>query len=66
MKIFIAAVACVLGAVSHFYPIPFPQNKPLLAGCVVGYIICASLYYLIEKRYEVRPSTSHAQTGSLR
>jgi hypothetical protein len=52
MKIFIAAVACVLGAVSHFYPIPFPQNKPLLAGCVVGYIICASLYYLIEKRYE--------------
>jgi hypothetical protein len=52
MKILIAAVACVLGVVSHFYPIPFPKNKPLLAGCVVGYIICASLYYLIEKRYE--------------
>jgi hypothetical protein len=52
MKIFIAAVACVLGAVSHFYPIPFPHNKPLLAGCVLGYVICASLYYLVEKRYE--------------
>ena len=42
----------MLGAVSHFYPIPFPNNKPLLAGCVLGYVVCASLYYLIEKRYE--------------
>ena len=52
LKIFVAAVACILGVVSHFYPIPFPQNKPLLAGCVVGYIICAIVYYLIEKKYE--------------
>ena len=52
MKICVATVACILGAVSHFYPIPFPQNKPLLAACVVGYIICATVYYLIEKKYE--------------
>ena len=52
LKIFIAAIACVLGAISHFYPIPFPKNKPLLACCVLGYIICATIYYLIEKKYE--------------
>ena len=52
LKIVIASIACVLGAVSHFYPIPFPNNKPLLAGCVLGYVICASLYYLVEKKYE--------------
>jgi hypothetical protein len=38
--------------VSHFYPTPFPKNKLLLAGCVVGYLICATLYYLIERRLE--------------
>ena len=51
-KILVALVACTLGVVSHFYPIPFPQNKPLLIGCVVGYAICASLYYLIEKKWQ--------------
>ena len=52
LKIFVAAISCILGAVSHFYPIPFPSNKPLLAGCVLGYIVCATLYYLIEKKFE--------------
>ena len=51
-KILVALVACILGVVSHFYPIPFPQNKPLLIGCVLGYGICASLYYLIEKKWQ--------------
>jgi hypothetical protein len=52
LKILVALIACCLGAISHFYPIPFPQNKPLLAGCVLGYVICATLYYLIERRLE--------------
>ena len=52
LKIVIALIACVLGAVSHFYPIPFPKNKPLLALCVLGYVLCASAYYYIEKHYE--------------
>jgi len=42
----------VLGAVSHFYPIPFPKNKPLLAACVIGYLICTTIYYFIEKYLE--------------
>ena len=48
----VALIACVLGVVSHFYPIPFPDNKLLLIGCVIGYVICASTYYLIERRFE--------------
>jgi hypothetical protein len=31
---------------------PFPQNKHILIGCVLGYIACAGLYYLIEKNME--------------
>lgn len=52
LKILVALIACVLGVVSHFYPIPFPKNKPLLIGCVVGYLICVTIYYLIEKNLE--------------
>ena len=52
MKIVVALICCVLGAVSHFYPIPFPKNKHILLGCVVGYVICATLYYLIERNLE--------------
>ena len=52
MKILVALVACILGAVSHFYPIPFPKNRLLLVGCVFGYMVCATLYYLIEKYAE--------------
>jgi Microsomal signal peptidase 25 kDa subunit (SPC25) len=48
----ISLVACALGVASHFYPIPFPTNKPLLIGCVAGYVVCASLYYLIERYME--------------
>ena len=52
LKILIAFISCVLGAASHFYPIPFPQNKLLIAFCIVGYMICTTLYYLIERKYE--------------
>jgi len=52
LKIVVAFIAVVLGVTSHFYPIPFPKNKTLLIGCVVGYIICAALYYLIESKLE--------------
>ena len=52
MKIFVALVACVLGVVSHFYPVPFSQSKPILISCVLGYIACAAAYYLIEKKLE--------------
>ena len=52
LKILVALIACCLGAVSHFYPTPFPQNKPILIGCVIGYVICATAYYFIERKLE--------------
>lgn len=52
MKLLVAFVACCLGVLSHFYPVPFPQNKPLLIGCVLGYVLCAAAYYLIERNME--------------
>ena len=42
MKIIIGLICSVLGAISHFYPIPFPQNKILIGYCIVGYAICAT------------------------
>ena len=52
LKILVGLIACVLGVISHFYPIPFPKNKLILVGCIIGYVICAVLYYLIETRME--------------
>lgn len=52
LKILVGFIACCLGVTSHYYPLPFPQNKMLLVGCIVGYMICATLYYLIEYKIE--------------
>jgi hypothetical protein len=38
----------VLGVLSHFYFVPFPQSKQALVGCVGGYAVCAVLYYYVE------------------
>ena len=48
MKILLGFISCVLGVLSHFYFVPFPQSKYALIGCVIGYSICASLYYYID------------------
>ncbi len=52
LKILVALISCGLGALSHFYDLPFPKNKPLLIGCIIGYLICTGLYYFIERRLE--------------
>jgi hypothetical protein len=49
MKIVLGLISCVIGVLSHFYFVPFPQSKPQLLGCVAGYTICALLYYYIER-----------------
>lgn len=51
---------------SHFYPIPFPQNKYLLMACVAGYVLCATVYYLIERNLEgdhFYVSSTHSMTS---
>jgi len=41
IKLVLGALGCILAVVSHFYPLPFPANKPLLLFCVVCYF-CSS------------------------
>ncbi|CDW82637.1 microsomal signal peptidase subunit [Stylonychia lemnae] len=48
-KILLGLISCVLGVLSHFYFLPFTQNKHNLLGCVAGYVICTVIYYYIEK-----------------
>ena len=39
IKILLAFIGVSFGVASHFYPIPFPQNIPLLILCIVGYVL---------------------------
>ena len=41
IKILLAFIGVSFGVASHFYPIPFPQNIPLLILCIVGYVLLA-------------------------
>ena len=52
IKIAIGLVSTVIAIVSHFYPIPFPKNKPLIYLCISGYILCVIVYYLVEHYLE--------------
>eukprot|EP01099_Mayorella_cantabrigiensis_P008922 TRINITY_DN913_c0_g1_i2.p1 TRINITY_DN913_c0_g1~~TRINITY_DN913_c0_g1_i2.p1 ORF type:complete len:127 (-),score=22.37 TRINITY_DN913_c0_g1_i2:480-818(-) len=36
-KTILGGFGCLLALIAHFYPIPFPNNIPLLAVCVVLY-----------------------------
>ena len=38
-KIGISVVACIIAIISHYYPLPFPDNKLLLIACVLRYVI---------------------------
>ena len=48
IKIVIGFVSTVIGIVSHFYPIPFPKNIPLIYCCIAGYGVCLAIYYYVE------------------
>jgi hypothetical protein len=46
-KLVLGAISCVLAVVSHFYPLPFPLNLPLLVACSVSYVHrCICMYYI--------------------
>jgi len=48
IKMFLAAICCVLGYISHWGPVKWPENKQIIAGCLAGYAICQVFYYYIE------------------
>ncbi len=45
-------ICTALGALSHFYPMPFPQSRPMIAFCVVGYYAVQGYLLYIEKTVE--------------
>jgi len=53
LKILFGLICCTFALLSHFYPIPFPQNIPLLIVCVCGYFAGSGflqlLAYFVEK-----------------
>ncbi|KAF2075752.1 hypothetical protein CYY_002934 [Polysphondylium violaceum] len=57
IKVLLGFIGCCLAALAQFYPVPFPQNKPILIVCVFFYaIISTILYYInmfIQKDYIV-------------
>eukprot|EP01129_Flabellula_baltica_P001380 TRINITY_DN11269_c0_g1_i1.p1 TRINITY_DN11269_c0_g1~~TRINITY_DN11269_c0_g1_i1.p1 ORF type:complete len:170 (+),score=36.37 TRINITY_DN11269_c0_g1_i1:50-559(+) len=50
-KLMLGGFGCLVAAVSHFAPIPFPDNIPLLIVCVVLYAIVSVVLEYI-RRYE--------------
>ena len=48
IKIMIGFVSTVIGIISHYYPIPFPKNIPLIICCISGYLIFVGIYYYVE------------------
>jgi len=54
-KLIIMFFSCVAGCIAQFYPLPFPDNRLLLAACVVVYFLLSAVYqyytWYIEKDY---------------
>ena len=38
IKLVVGVIACSFALVSHFYPLPFPQNIFVLEFCCIGYV----------------------------
>ena len=48
ITLLLGILCCTAAAVAHFYPIPFPDNRSFLLGCVIAYIVFNSiLQYLL-------------------
>ncbi|KAJ1436850.1 microsomal signal peptidase 25 kDa subunit-domain-containing protein [Ochromonadaceae sp. CCMP2298] len=43
LKLVLMVLSCVFAMVAQFYPIPFPESRPLLAVCCAAYFIISSV-----------------------
>lgn len=46
-KLALMVVACLFAMVAQFYPMPFPESRPLLGVCCTSYFIASSVLQLI-------------------
>lgn len=47
VKLFLMFLSCVAAMVAQFYPIPFPQSRPLLGVCCALYFILSTVLQYI-------------------
>jgi signal peptidase complex subunit 2 len=40
-------VACAFAMVAQFYPMPFPESRPLLGVCCLAYFLASTIIQLI-------------------
>ena len=43
MKLFLMFMSCVFAMIAQFYPIPFPDSRPLLGFCCAMYFILSTV-----------------------
>ena len=47
IKLGLMVVACAFAMVAQFYPMPFPESRPLLGVCCVSYFLASTIIQLI-------------------
>lgn len=47
MKLLLMFIACIFAMTAQFYPLPFPESRPLLAICCGAYFLISSILQLI-------------------
>lgn len=52
LKVLLMSIACLFAMTAQFYPMPFPQSRPLLGVCCSGYFIFSGLLQLTVKFIE--------------
>eukprot|EP00617_Octactis_speculum_P020161 CAMPEP_0185768344 /NCGR_PEP_ID=MMETSP1174-20130828/49149_1 /TAXON_ID=35687 /ORGANISM="Dictyocha speculum, Strain CCMP1381" /LENGTH=201 /DNA_ID=CAMNT_0028452993 /DNA_START=14 /DNA_END=619 /DNA_ORIENTATION=- len=52
VKILLMVVACAFAMVAQFFPMEFPQSRPLLGVCCAAYFVASSILQLIDTYIE--------------
>lgn len=47
IKLWLMVVACLFAMVAQFYPMPFPESRPLLGICCAAYFVASSILQLM-------------------
>lgn len=66
LKLFLMFLSCVFAMVAQFYPMPFPQSRPLLGICCAAYFVLSSVLQLMITFIDqdtIIITKQHAETG---
>ena len=63
VKLGLMAVACFLAMTAQFYPMPFPESRPLLGGCCFGYFLLSTVLQFITCVHRARRLPTRCGAG---